>query len=189
MLAAVAVNSSVEARALRPGSRSLGLSAYLSVRLMAAAYALVFGVAAVLDYVGFRSAGYDLGNNVQAIWNTAHGRLLRDRVPRLPGHAVECARPEPGLPPRQPRPAAAPLRPLVAGRGALGAVRGRRAPGGGLERAAPARRRLPRPLVRDHAEAAPIRRGDARGRAGGHHRRFRLRRSALQHVRIEPVRG
>jgi uncharacterized membrane protein len=76
MLAAVAVNSSVEARALRPGSRSLGLSAYLSVRLMAAAYALVFGVAAVLDYVGFRSAGYDLGNNVQAIWNTAHGRLL-----------------------------------------------------------------------------------------------------------------
>ena len=36
----------------------------------------MFSVAGVLDYVGFRSAGYDLGNAVQAIWNTAHGRLL-----------------------------------------------------------------------------------------------------------------
>jgi uncharacterized membrane protein len=52
------------------------VSAAMSVRLVAAAYAVVFGVAGVLDYVGFRSARYDLGNAVQAIWNTAHGRFL-----------------------------------------------------------------------------------------------------------------
>jgi uncharacterized membrane protein len=61
-------------RALRAQSRTL--SASVTVRAVAAAYALVFGVAGVLDYIGFRSAGYDLGNAVQAIWNTANGRLL-----------------------------------------------------------------------------------------------------------------
>src|SRR5438034_667073 len=56
--------------------RTLALSPSVSVRIAAGVYAIVFSVAGVLDYVGFRSAGYDLGNAVQAIWNTAHGRLL-----------------------------------------------------------------------------------------------------------------
>jgi uncharacterized membrane protein len=64
---------SVRARVER---RSLAFSTSASIRVVAAAYAIVFGAAAVLDYVGFRSAGYDLGNAVQAIWNTAHGHLL-----------------------------------------------------------------------------------------------------------------
>src|SRR5436190_4517591 len=63
-------------RASRSRGRSFGLSTSLSIRLVAAVYAVVFAAAGVLDYVGFRSAGYDLGNAVQAIWNTAHGRLL-----------------------------------------------------------------------------------------------------------------
>jgi uncharacterized membrane protein len=59
---------------------------------VAVTYAVIFGAAGVLDYAGFRSAGYDLGNNVQAIWNTAHGRLLEttavygDQFPRLGWH-------------------------------------------------------------------------------------------------------
>ena len=56
--------------------RTLALSPSLSVRIAAGVYAIVFGVAGVLDYVGFRSANYDLGNAVQAIWNTAHGRFF-----------------------------------------------------------------------------------------------------------------
>src|SRR5438093_1581235 len=56
--------------------RTLALSPSVSVRIAVGVYAIVFSVAGVLDYVGFRSAGYDLGNAVQAIWNTAHGRLL-----------------------------------------------------------------------------------------------------------------
>jgi uncharacterized membrane protein len=78
MLQAVAVASSAQlrtVRALRVQSRTL--SASFAVGAVAAAYALVFAVAGILDYVGFRSAGYDLGNAVQAIWNTAHGRLLQ----------------------------------------------------------------------------------------------------------------
>jgi uncharacterized membrane protein len=75
----VAVASSVQSRTVqagRVGGRSFALAPSLSIRLVAGAYAIVFAVAGVLDYVGFRSAGYDLGNAVQAIWNTAHGRLL-----------------------------------------------------------------------------------------------------------------
>jgi uncharacterized membrane protein len=73
----VAVNASVQPSALAGvRRRSSQLSTTLSLRLVAVAYAVVFGAAAILDYVGFRSAGYDLGNAVQAIWNTAHGRLL-----------------------------------------------------------------------------------------------------------------
>jgi len=63
-------------RAVQARGRSLAFSGSLSIQLVAAAYAVVFIVAGVLDYVGFRSAGYDLGNAVQAVWNTAHGRLL-----------------------------------------------------------------------------------------------------------------
>jgi uncharacterized membrane protein len=95
MLAAVAIESSVHTSPLAVSeirARSLRLSASFLIRLVAAAYAVVFGAAGVLDYVGFRSAGYDLGNNVQAIWNTAHGRLLEttavygEQFPRLGWH-------------------------------------------------------------------------------------------------------
>jgi len=67
MLEAVAVASSAQlhdARALR--ARTLRLSPSVSVRIGAAAYAVVFSVADVLDYVGFRSAGYELGNAVRS---------------------------------------------------------------------------------------------------------------------------
>src|SRR5206468_2384394 len=87
--------SSAQPRTIRvltaPG-RSLSVSASFSIRLVTVAYAVVFGAAGVLDYAGFRSAGYDLGNNVQAIWNTAHGRLLEttavygEQFPRLGWH-------------------------------------------------------------------------------------------------------
>src|SRR5437773_9126511 len=79
MLDRVAVASSVQSRSMRAPrawGRSLALSSDVAIRIVAVAYAAVFSVAGVLDYVGFRSAGYDLGNAVQAIWNTAHGRLL-----------------------------------------------------------------------------------------------------------------
>jgi uncharacterized membrane protein len=75
----VAVNASVQPRTLRAfeaRSRSLKLSYELSLKLVVVAYAVVFSAAGVLDYVGFRSASYDLGNAVQAIWNTAHGHIL-----------------------------------------------------------------------------------------------------------------
>lgn len=75
----MAVASSVQSRTVRPSwthARSFALSPYVSIRVVAAAYAIVFGAAGVLDYIGFRSAGYDLGNAVQAIWNTGHGQLL-----------------------------------------------------------------------------------------------------------------
>ena len=95
MLDVVAVASSAQPRTIRaltaPG-RSLSVSASFSIRLVTVAYAVVFGAAGVIDYVGFRSASYDLGNNVQAIWNTAHGRLLEttavygEQFPRLGWH-------------------------------------------------------------------------------------------------------
>jgi uncharacterized membrane protein len=95
MLPAVAVNSSLQPQSILArgvSGRSLSVSASLSIRLVTVAYAVVFGAAGVLDYVGFRSAGYDLGNNVQAIWNTAHGRLLEttevygEQIPRFGSH-------------------------------------------------------------------------------------------------------
>jgi uncharacterized membrane protein len=41
-----------------------------------AAYAALFALAAVLNYVVFQEPRFDLGNMVQAIWNTLHGRVL-----------------------------------------------------------------------------------------------------------------
>jgi uncharacterized membrane protein len=79
-------------RVRKARSETLRLSTSLSVRLFVVVYAVVFGVVGVLDYVGFRSANYDLGNNVQAIWNTAHGRLLEttgaygEQFPRFGWH-------------------------------------------------------------------------------------------------------
>src|ERR671936_1232696 len=68
------------------------LTAVVSVRFAVVAYTLVFAAAAVADYVGFRSARFDLGNAVQAIWSTAHGRVLEttavagEQLPRLGSH-------------------------------------------------------------------------------------------------------
>lgn len=41
-----------------------------------AAYALLFVFAAVMHYVEYKTGRLDLGDMVQAIWNTAHGRFL-----------------------------------------------------------------------------------------------------------------
>jgi len=41
-----------------------------------AAYAALFAIAAVLNYVVFQEPRFDLGNMVQAIWNTLHGHFL-----------------------------------------------------------------------------------------------------------------
>jgi uncharacterized membrane protein len=41
-----------------------------------AAYAVLFVLAAVMHYLVFEEARFDLGNMVQAIWNTLHGHVL-----------------------------------------------------------------------------------------------------------------
>jgi uncharacterized membrane protein len=41
-----------------------------------AAYAVLFVFASVVHYAAFQDARFDLGNMVQAIWNTQHGHLL-----------------------------------------------------------------------------------------------------------------
>lgn len=82
--------SGLGARELRATPSSL--SAVLVVRVAIAAYAALCSAAAVADYVGFRSARFDLGNAVQAIWSTGHGRLLEntavggDQISRLGVH-------------------------------------------------------------------------------------------------------
>ena len=43
-----------------------------------ATYAVLFAFAAVLHYAVFEEARFDLGNMVQAIWNTAHGHVLEN---------------------------------------------------------------------------------------------------------------
>ena len=68
------------------------LSAAVSVRLAIVVYAALGSAAAVVDYVGFRSARFDLGNAAQAVWSTAHGGLLQttnvpgDQISRLGVH-------------------------------------------------------------------------------------------------------
>ncbi len=49
-----------------------------------AAYAVLFVFAAVLHYVVYETARFDLGNMVQAIWNTGHGHVLETTT--LKGH-------------------------------------------------------------------------------------------------------
>lgn len=49
-----------------------------------AAYAALFVFAAVLNYLVFRTGRVDLGNMVQAIWNTRHGHFLE--FTNLSGH-------------------------------------------------------------------------------------------------------
>jgi len=71
---------------------SFSPSTVLFVRLAVVAYAALASAAAVFDYAGFRSARFDLGNAVQAIWSTNHGRLLEttgvrgDQISRLGVH-------------------------------------------------------------------------------------------------------
>jgi uncharacterized membrane protein len=57
-----------------------------------AAYAGGFGLLAVLEHRAFETGRFDLGNMVQAVWSTAHGRPLGvteldgDQINRLGGH-------------------------------------------------------------------------------------------------------
>jgi hypothetical protein len=96
MLIAVTVDSSVHpqtVRAHRVRGRSLRLSASLSVRLVTVAYAVIFAAAGVIDYIGFRSAGYDLGNSVQIspFWTAlpvARDVVTADRLVQADRHAV-----------------------------------------------------------------------------------------------------
>jgi uncharacterized membrane protein len=77
MLAAVETGSHLPATGLSYARvRPLRLSASLSVGLAIATYATIAAVAAVIDFVGYRTARFDLGNAGQAIWNTAHGHVL-----------------------------------------------------------------------------------------------------------------
>jgi uncharacterized membrane protein len=51
-----------------------------------AAYAVLFVFAAVVHYAVFQEARFDLGDMVQAIWNTAHGHVLESTTQS--GHQV-----------------------------------------------------------------------------------------------------
>ena len=65
--------------ALRKRARIDAGEAAVAMRVVyagVAAYALLFALGAVLHYEVFESARFDLGNMVQAIWNTLHGHFL-----------------------------------------------------------------------------------------------------------------
>jgi uncharacterized membrane protein len=57
-----------------------------------AAFAVFFGALAVQEYRAFETGRFDLGNMVQAVWSTAHGRTLEitelsgDQISRLGAH-------------------------------------------------------------------------------------------------------
>ena len=76
------VHEGLEARLVDP-QRRVQLEQYeatVARRLVYAgtvAYAVLFVLAAVLHYDVFQSARLDLGNMVQAIWNTQHGHFLQ----------------------------------------------------------------------------------------------------------------
>src|SRR5919197_2531396 len=77
MLKCVEADSRLPREAVSVGRvASFGLSARAVVWLAAGTYAVVAASAAVLDFVGFRTARFDLGNASQAIWSTAHGHVL-----------------------------------------------------------------------------------------------------------------
>ena len=66
--------------ALRARMRVEAGEAAVAVRFVyaaVAAYAVLFAFAAVLHYTVFEMARFDLGNMVQAIWNTRHGHVLQ----------------------------------------------------------------------------------------------------------------
>ena len=65
--------------ALRDRMRLEAGEAAVALRVVyagAAAYAVLFVFAAVLHYMVFKEARFDLGNMVQAVWNTGHGHFL-----------------------------------------------------------------------------------------------------------------
>jgi uncharacterized membrane protein len=64
-------------RVYEPLTRTIPLSASFFVCLAAAVYATVASLAAALSFDGFRTARFDLGNAVQAIWSTSHGDVLQ----------------------------------------------------------------------------------------------------------------
>lgn len=63
-------------RGSRAGERARALPIASVVRAVALAWGVVFAALGALVHESFLSARYDLGNYVQAIDNTAHGRLL-----------------------------------------------------------------------------------------------------------------
>jgi uncharacterized membrane protein len=69
---------------LEPGEAA---GARRTVYVGAAIYAVVFLFAAVLHYVVFATGRGDLGNMVQAIWNTLHGHFLEGTT--LHGHQTD----------------------------------------------------------------------------------------------------
>lgn len=60
---------------MRAGTGEAAVAARV-VYVGAAAYAVLFIFASVLHYTVFETAHFDLGNMVQAIWNTLHGHVL-----------------------------------------------------------------------------------------------------------------
>src|SRR5256714_11419954 len=64
----------------------------VAVGVAAVAYAAGFSVLSILRHRAFETGRFDLGNMVQAVWSTAHGRPLRvtdlhgDQVSRLAAH-------------------------------------------------------------------------------------------------------
>jgi uncharacterized membrane protein len=91
----VRVETEADARASGVGparGRPWALSAALSVQLAVAVYAVLAATAAAIDFDGFRTARFDLGNAVQAVWSTAHGHALEttavngEQFPRLGSH-------------------------------------------------------------------------------------------------------
>jgi uncharacterized membrane protein len=70
--------------AVRARRRLDGYEAAVAARVVytgVAAYALLFVFAAVVHYVVFKTGRLDLGNMVQAIWNTLHGHFLESTTP------------------------------------------------------------------------------------------------------------
>jgi uncharacterized membrane protein len=95
------VDSRLEAArssAARPGAVARAAAALTASRTRtvvyaaSAAHAAGFGTLSILHYLGFGYARFDLGNMTQAVWSTAHGRLLEtttlggDQISRLGAH-------------------------------------------------------------------------------------------------------
>jgi uncharacterized membrane protein len=62
--------------AAAPATARSRVTATRVVAAVAGVYGTVFAAAAVVRHLAFGSARYDVGNMTQAVWNTAHGRLL-----------------------------------------------------------------------------------------------------------------
>ena len=68
------------------------ISPFALLWIAIAAYASAFGALSVLRYRSFETGRFDLGNMVQAVWSTAHGRFLQvtnlhgEQTSRLAAH-------------------------------------------------------------------------------------------------------